>query len=111
VLPEGCRAVLQRSAWRVPPVFETLRTAGQVEDDEMFRTFNMGIGYVVVVSPPEAERACAMLTQAGETVSRIGEIAAGARGVEIVPGFPDAAQRDGASRAPSRRRPRGRSWV
>ena len=85
VLPAGCRAVLQRNAWRVPPVFETLRTAGQVEDDEMFRTFNMGIGYVVVVSPPEAERACAMLTQAGETVSRIGEIAAGARGVEIVP--------------------------
>ena len=84
-LPEGCRAVLHRNAWRVPPVFEALRTAGRVADDEMFRTFNMGIGYVVVVSPPEAERACAMLTQAGETVSRIGEIATGARGVEIVP--------------------------
>src|SRR5712692_10531818 len=83
VLPEGCRAVLHRNAWRVPPVFEALREAGQVADDEMFRTFNMGIGYVVVVAPPEAERACAMLAQAGETVSRIGEIAAGARGVEI----------------------------
>ena len=85
VLPEGCRAVLHRDAWRVPPVFEALRKAGHVEDAEMFRTFNMGIGYVIVVSPLEAERACAMLAQAGETVSRIGEIAAGARGVEIVP--------------------------
>jgi phosphoribosylformylglycinamidine cyclo-ligase len=85
VLPEGCRAVLHRNAWRVPPVFEALRKAGQVEDDEMFRTFNMGIGYVVVVSPPEADRAGARLPQAGETVSRSGEIAAGARGVEIVP--------------------------
>ncbi len=84
-LPEGCRAVLHRDAWRVPPVFEALRTAGRVADDEMFRTFNMGIGYVVVVSPSEAERACAVLTQAGEAVSRIGEIAAGARGVEIAP--------------------------
>jgi phosphoribosylformylglycinamidine cyclo-ligase len=84
VLPEGCRAVLHRKAWRVPPVFETLRSAGQVADDEMFRTFNMGIGYVVIVSPADAERAFAVLTQEGESVSRIGEIVGGERGVEIV---------------------------
>ena len=84
VLPDDCRAVLHRGAWRVPPVFETLRAAGHVADEEMFRTFNMGIGYVVVVPPAAAERARSTLTAAGESVSRIGEIAAGPRGVDIV---------------------------
>ena len=85
VLPEGCRAVLDRSAWRVPPVFESLRQGGRVADDEMLRTFNMGIGYVIVVPAAAAERAFAVLTQAGETVVRLGEIVAGARGVDVVP--------------------------
>ena len=76
--------MLRRDAWRVPPVFEALRKAGHVADDEMLRTFNMGIGYVVVVSPGDADRAFAVLTQTGETVSRIGEITAGPRGVEIL---------------------------
>ena len=85
VLPAGCRAVLHRSAWRVPAVFETLRTSGHVADEEMLRTFNMGIGYVVVVPPASADRATAILTAAGETVSRIGAIVARERGVDIVP--------------------------
>ena len=84
VLPERCRAVLHRRAWSVPPVFEALRVAGRVADDEMFRTFNMGIGYVVIVPAPAVERATAVLTAAGETVKTIGEIVAGERGVELV---------------------------
>jgi phosphoribosylformylglycinamidine cyclo-ligase len=84
VLPAGCRAVLHRSAWRVPPVFESLRTAGGVADEEMERTFNMGIGYVVIVPPAGADRATAILTAAGESVSRIGAIVARERGVDIV---------------------------
>ena len=84
VLPEGSRAILRRGAWRVPPVFEALRQAGHVTDDEMVRTFNMGVGYVVVVSAADADRAFAVLTQAGETVSRIGEIVAGPCGAELV---------------------------
>jgi phosphoribosylformylglycinamidine cyclo-ligase len=83
VLPERCRAVLRRGAWAVPPVFETLRQAGRVAEAEMFRTFNMGIGYVVIVPPAAAERATAVLTAAGETVRTIGEIVAGDRGVEL----------------------------
>ena len=85
VLPESCRAILHRSAWRVPPVFTTLGEAGHVDDDEMFRTFNMGIGYVVVVPKPAVDRATALLAAAGETVFRIGEIVSGERAVEIVP--------------------------
>ena len=85
VLPHGCRARLVRSSWSPPAVFETLRDAGQVEDAEMFRAFNMGIGYVVIVPAAEAEKAARTLRSAGEKVMRIGEIVAGERGVELVP--------------------------
>jgi phosphoribosylformylglycinamidine cyclo-ligase len=84
VLPHGCRARLSRSTWSPPAVFETLREAGRVEDAEMFRTFNMGIGYVVIVSSAAAETAARTLRGAGEQVARIGEIVAGERGVELV---------------------------
>jgi phosphoribosylformylglycinamidine cyclo-ligase len=84
VLPEGCRARIARAAWMVPPVFETLRRAGRVADAEMFRTFNMGLGYVVVVPAADADRAARLLTEAGERAVPIGEIVAGARGVELV---------------------------
>jgi phosphoribosylformylglycinamidine cyclo-ligase len=55
-----------------------------VEDTEMFRTFNMGIGYVVIVPPSIAETAARILRGAGEKVVQIGEIVAGERGVELV---------------------------
>jgi phosphoribosylformylglycinamidine cyclo-ligase len=84
VLPHGCRARIFRSSWSPPAVFETLRAAGQVEDAEMFRTFNMGIGYVVIVPAAAAETAARILRGAGEQVARIGEIVAGERGVELV---------------------------
>jgi len=84
VLPEGCRAVLRRSAWREPPVFATLREAGRVGDAEMLRTFNLGIGYVVIARAADADRAQQALEAAGETVSVIGEVVAGERGVEVV---------------------------
>jgi len=85
VLPAGCRARLVRSSWSPPAIFETLREAGLVEDAEMFRTFNMGIGYVVIVAAADAEQAARTLRGAGEKVTRIGEIVAGERGVELVP--------------------------
>jgi phosphoribosylformylglycinamidine cyclo-ligase len=84
VLPEGCRAVLRRRAWRVPPVFETLREAGRVADPEMLRTFNLGVGYVVVARPEAADGVQRAVEAAGETCWPIGEIVAGATAVEVV---------------------------
>jgi len=84
VLPHGCRARLVRSSWSPPAIFDTLRQAGRVEDAEMFRTFNMGIGYVVIVAAVEADAAAHILRGAGEKVTKIGEIVAGERGVELV---------------------------
>ncbi len=84
VLPEGCRAMIHRSAWPVPPVFRTLADAGRVGDAEMFRTFNMGVGYVIVVAEDDVDAVRAMVVDAGETVWRLGEIVDGVRGVELV---------------------------
>jgi phosphoribosylformylglycinamidine cyclo-ligase len=86
VLPEGCRAVLHRGAWEVPPLFQVLQARGRVEDAEMFRTFNMGIGYAVVLPRERAEAKATLEALGGAThVRAIGEIVAGERGVELVP--------------------------
>jgi phosphoribosylformylglycinamidine cyclo-ligase len=83
VLPDGCRAILRRGAWREPAVFATLREAGRVSEPEMLRTFNLGVGYVVIVRAADADRAREALAGAGETVTVIGEVVAGARGVDV----------------------------
>jgi phosphoribosylformylglycinamidine cyclo-ligase len=82
VLPEGRRAVIDRKAWAVPPVFAAIQKAAGVDDAEMRRTFNMGLGYLVVVAGPDAARARGILEKAGERVYEVGEILAGARGVQ-----------------------------
>lgn len=85
VLPAGVVAVLDAGAWTVPPVFAWLARAGNVAAEEMLRVFNCGLGMVLVVAADDAEAATAMLAEAGETVFRIGALAAaeGAAGVRI----------------------------
>ena len=65
VLPPGAGARIVRD-WQVPPVFRFLQRAGSVPEDEMYRTFNMGIGMVVVVAPGSVAAARALLAEAGE---------------------------------------------
>jgi phosphoribosylformylglycinamidine cyclo-ligase len=76
--PRGIEAVVDAGAWTVPPVFGWLSRAagGGVAADEMLRVFNCGIGMVCVVAAAEADRAAALLAEQGETVSRIGHLAA-----------------------------------
>jgi phosphoribosylformylglycinamidine cyclo-ligase len=83
VLPEGLEAVLERNAWTRGPVFDWLQRAGRVEDAEMYRVFNCGIGMTVHVPAQDAQRAIAILREAGQSAHVIGEIRAGARGVVI----------------------------
>jgi phosphoribosylformylglycinamidine cyclo-ligase len=83
VIPPGLEARIQTSAWPRPPVFALLQELGGVESPEMFRTFNMGVGFMIVVAPAEADHAVVALEQSGETVYILGEIAAGDRGVAI----------------------------
>ncbi|TSA53017.1 MAG: phosphoribosylformylglycinamidine cyclo-ligase [Nitrosomonadaceae bacterium] len=74
VLPEGVTAVLQKSAWEMPPLFRWLQQQGNVADSEMHRVFNCGIGMALVIAPEHADTALQMLQSAGETVWRIGSI-------------------------------------
>ncbi|MBN1362653.1 MAG: phosphoribosylformylglycinamidine cyclo-ligase [Sedimentisphaerales bacterium] len=78
VLPKNCNAVLKRPSWPVPPIFPFLQKAGPVEDKEMFRVFNMGIGYVLVVAADFADSIAAKLKRWGQSVYQIGTITPGA---------------------------------
>jgi phosphoribosylformylglycinamidine cyclo-ligase len=78
VLPKGLGARLDPRAWRWDPVWEWIRQDGRVEDAEMHRTFNCGIGMVAVVARSEADAAMELLRAAGEQATVIGEIVAGA---------------------------------
>ena len=74
VLQPDLTAVLHRDAWQMPPLFTWLQQHGGVEDAEMHRVFNCGIGMTVIVAKDKADETQAMLEQSGETVFRLGEI-------------------------------------
>ena len=74
MLSDDLAAHLDRNAWPTPPLFAWLREQGNVEDDEMFRVFNCGIGMAIAVDAADADEAARVLTAAGETVYRIGTI-------------------------------------
>lgn len=76
VLPDGTAVAIEVASWTLPPVFQWLQQAGHVSDLEMRRTFNCGIGMVVIVASGDAERAAGFLTARGETVYRLGEVVA-----------------------------------
>jgi len=83
VLPEGLEAVLERRNWQRDPVFDWLQKAGSIESAEMYRTFNCGLGMVVIVPPEHAAAAVKFLAARAETATIVGEVRAGARGVVI----------------------------
>lgn len=76
VLPEGLGVELDGTAWTAPPVFAWLQDQGEVNDTEMSRTFNCGIGMVAIVSADRAGAVIANLTSLGETASLIGQVIA-----------------------------------
>jgi phosphoribosylformylglycinamidine cyclo-ligase len=78
VLPEGLGARLRRGSWEVPPLFRLIQKGGGVSDEEMERTFNMGIGMIVVVSPSDLHEVEHSLERRGETSFVIGSVVAGA---------------------------------
>ncbi|MCC1494964.1 phosphoribosylformylglycinamidine cyclo-ligase [Cognatishimia sp. F0-27] len=78
VLPDGCGATIDLDAWTLPPVFGWLQRAGGVSETEMLRTFNCGIGMVVVVDPSRAEALARLLIEAGESVVPLGTVTDGA---------------------------------
>ena len=74
VLPEGFVASIDAGAWALPPVFGWLGTAGRVDRVELARTFNCGVGMVLVVGADDAARLAGVLGEAGETVLTLGSV-------------------------------------
>lgn len=74
VLPGGLTAELDKHSWQLPPFFQWLQAQGNIAADEMYRTFNCGIGMAVIVSQEQAEAATKLLQAEGEQVYRIGHI-------------------------------------
>ncbi len=81
ILPEGVRVTIDRGSWAAGPVFGWLQRLGEVDDDEMYRVFNMGIGLVLVVAPFYAESIRHQLADCGLETWTIGRAIAGPRAV------------------------------
>lgn len=84
VLPEGVRAVIEARSWRRPAIFDWLQANGNVEQSEMYRTFNCGVGMVIVVDSNDADRALALLSQSGEKPFVMGHIEASDGGDPVI---------------------------
>jgi len=80
VLPEGLTAEISANSWALPPLFNWLQAQGNIADKEMYKTFNCGIGMVVIVAQADAAEAKKALEAKGETVYQIGQIRAQSAG-------------------------------
>ncbi|HUF32333.1 MAG TPA: phosphoribosylformylglycinamidine cyclo-ligase [Acidimicrobiales bacterium] len=85
VLPPGADAVVRRETWEVPRIFGEIQRSGEVDDTEMTRVFNLGIGMVVAVPAADAFKALDVLRAAGHRAMEIGEVVPGTGRVELVP--------------------------
>jgi phosphoribosylformylglycinamidine cyclo-ligase len=84
ILPPGTAVEIERGSWPLPPVFRLMQEIGNVAEAEMHRTFNMGVGMVVVCSPADAANIKAHLASLGEPCHEIGRVTEGERTVTLV---------------------------
>jgi len=83
VLPTGCGAAIERSSWQLPPVFDWLQRAGRIEESELFRTFNCGVGMILVVPAEQLNSALSTLADLELQAWHIGEIRDDISGVSL----------------------------
>ncbi|MCL6519398.1 MAG: phosphoribosylformylglycinamidine cyclo-ligase [Armatimonadetes bacterium] len=83
-LPEDCQAIVYRQAWEAPPIFRLIQEMGNIAEPEMYRTFNMGIGYILIVPREQAMKIVARLKELGENAYAIGEVRKGSREVQVI---------------------------
>ncbi|RMH09213.1 MAG: phosphoribosylformylglycinamidine cyclo-ligase [Nitrospirae bacterium] len=74
ILPATCRAIIDRSAWKIPPLFSLLQRLGRIPDEEMYRVFNMGVGMVLVVPPEQVDAVIDRARSLQESAFQIGWI-------------------------------------
>jgi phosphoribosylformylglycinamidine cyclo-ligase len=84
VLPENTQAILDEKSWQLPEVFQWLKEKGNVDDMEMYRTFNCGIGMVIIVSNNDAEKTINAFNKAGENAWLLGQVESGTGDPKVV---------------------------
>ena len=84
ILPSGCRAEIRLGSWPVLPIFELIRRVGHVREDDLLRTFNMGVGMMLVVAERDIGRVTAVLRKKRERFWTIGRVVRGRPGVTFV---------------------------
>ena len=84
MLPEGVRAVVKLGSFEVLPIFKLLQKTGNIADEMMYNTYNMGLGMVLAVDPADVDKTMKALEEAGEKVYVVGEIVSGEKGVDLV---------------------------
>ena len=84
ILPADCSVTIERRSWPVPPIFSLIEERGNVPVPEMFRTFNMGIGLVLIVAPEHAPLLVHRLNASGESAYIIGNVHRGVHEVDII---------------------------
>ena len=78
VLPQGLRVEIKKDSWQVPSIFQKIQEKGQMSEKKMFRTFNMGVGMVLILEPKNVHKALKLFEKAGEKAWIIGEVSEGA---------------------------------
>lgn len=83
MLPDGVRAVIKKDSYDVPAIFKMLDREGQIEEEMMYNTYNMGLGMIVAVDPADAEAVVKAIEASGESAYVVGQIEAGEKGVTL----------------------------
>jgi len=84
VIPEGFGVQIKKGSWPVPPIFRKIQRAGEIEDGEIYRTLNMGIGMALVVKPADVDRTLAAFAKRRFKAWKIGEVVRGPHEVELI---------------------------
>ena len=83
MLPEGKRAIVKKDSYEVPAIFKLLQKTGNIEEEMMYNTYNMGLGMIVAVAPEDVEKTLESIKAAGDTPYIVGEIRDGEKGVDL----------------------------
>ena len=84
MLKDGVRAVVEKGSYEVPYLFKLMQEKGEVAEEMMYNTYNMGIGMIVAVDPADVEKTTAAMKAAGETPYVVGRVVSGAKGVDVI---------------------------
>jgi len=83
MLPEGINAVVQKDSYEIPAIFKLLQKTGNIEEDMMYNTYNMGLGMVLAVDPADVDKTMEAIKAAGDTAYIVGKCEAGEKGVTL----------------------------